>query len=402
MKKEKKKNNHKKKKKVIVIIGISFLVLLGLFCLFYGYQMHFRKTIGQEKEAIQNQNKMALKNEQIEVEYGNTWTYQDFINYFINEDQLKEPTEIKIYRQDTLLQESDSYTYLNVGTDAFKVELSTPYTYKIFKEKTEEIKVEKDYEIQVVDTKAPILSGVEDKTISVGDTLDFQTFISAKDPIDGELKVEIEGEWDSKKAGVYTLKAYAIDKNENRSEQEFKVTVKEKTVKKSTISKKTPSTSNNNNNNSGSSSTCVLTSALRKRGYKKGDSDACSKNEQATKIARQIAQEILAMGYKTDLEKVQKASEIVSSYYSKGIHVESGYDYASAYGVFIKGEASCAGCTRALILILENMGFTNLVHANENAYTHQWVKLTMDGQMGFADGQIGTAAYGCHFVDETC
>lgn len=35
-------------------------------------------------------------------------------------------------------------------------------------------------------------------------------------------------------------------------------------------------------------------------------------------------------------------------------------------------------------------------HVNENQWSHQWCKLTMDGQIGWADGQIGWVGYGEH------
>ena len=41
-----------------------------------------------------------------------------------------------------------------------------------------------------------------------------------------------------------------------------------------------------------------------------------------------------------------------------------------------------------------------MTHANENGYTHQWVILEMDGQIGFADGQVAMVGYGCHPVDD--
>ena len=77
-----------------------------------------------------------------------------------------------------------------------------------------------------------------------------------------------------------------------------------------------------------------------------------------------------------------------------GVHSETGNDYYTAYGVFIKGESSCAGTTRALGMILEEMGYS-WRHANENQWTHQWVIVdNMDGQVGWADGMIGMAGYG--------
>ena len=46
-------------------------------------------------------------------------------------------------------------------------------------------------------------------------------------------------------------------------------------------------------------------------------------------------------------------------------------------------------------MVLEEMGY-QWTHANENAWTHQWVILYMDGQIGYADGQVGWAGYGTH------
>ncbi len=75
-----------------------------------------------------------------------------------------------------------------------------------------------------------------------------------------------------------------------------------------------------------------------------------------------------------------------------------GENYSEAYGVFIAGEFSCAGATRALGMVLSCMGY-EWEHVNENQWTHQWCRVTMDGQAGWADGQIGYAGYGRHFVE---
>ena len=42
------------------------------------------------------------------------------------------------------------------------------------------------------------------------------------------------------------------------------------------------------------------------------------------------------------------------------------------------------------------MGY-NWRHVNENQWAHQWCVLEMDGQIGFADGQVGMAGYGEHY-----
>lgn len=116
------------------------------------------------------------------------------------------------------------------------------------------------------------------------------------------------------------------------------------------------------------------------------------KEQQARSVAREIAASIKG---KTDLEKVQKAAVVVSRYCNDAQYTMSGKDYATAYGVFVKGEYSCAGSTRALGMVLEYMGY-RWEHVNPNQYTHQWCKLTMDGKQGFADGMAGFAGYGQH------
>ena len=119
-------------------------------------------------------------------------------------------------------------------------------------------------------------------------------------------------------------------------------------------------------------------------------------NAQALAVAKQIAYSIPA-GI-SDLERVTMAAQKVSSYYIRENHVESGPYYNQAYGVFVAGESSCAGCTRALGLVLSLMGYS-WTHVNENQYSHQWCRLTMDGQVGYADGQVGWANYGPHPVE---
>ncbi len=115
-----------------------------------------------------------------------------------------------------------------------------------------------------------------------------------------------------------------------------------------------------------------------------------TKYEQALAVARSLASDISG---ENDLERVTKAAQTVAEYSSRATYTMSGEDYASAYGVFVKGEYSCAGSTRALIMLLECMGYSPR-HINENLYTHQWVELTMDGKTGWADGQVGMADYG--------
>lgn len=119
-------------------------------------------------------------------------------------------------------------------------------------------------------------------------------------------------------------------------------------------------------------------------------------NAQALAVAREIVAQINAqLPDGSQLERVGMAAQLVSQEYYKGVHVEKGNYYHTAYGVFVKRESSCAGCCRALGLVLSCMGY-EWNHVNENLWTHQWVTLTIDGQPAWADGQVGWYGMGYH------
>ena len=395
----------KKTRKVLKVVGLilGILLLVGGAILGTGYFMYNKKKEQSDAEIAKLTKVLetATKEYKEEIEYGTSWEYNDFLTNLVKQDKLEKDTKIVIMVDKEEIKKDESYKFLKAGDIKIEIKVEDTYNYKILKEHTEVIKKDKTLTLKVMDTKMPVIEGVSDKTITVGDTIDLKNGITAKDEVDGDLEIIIEGEVDNKKAGTYTIKVKATDKNGNEAEAEFKVTVKEKTVTKPSTSTK-PSTGNTGSSgNSGSASTnpnCTR-SALSAKGYSSSDKDACKKDQESRVIAQQIANQVKAKGYSTDLEKVQEAASIVSSYYYRGVHVESGLDYRTPYGVFIKGEASCAGTTRALALVLEYLGYKT-EHVNANQWTHQWLRLTMDGQVGFADGQIGLVGYGKHPVEE--
>lgn len=114
------------------------------------------------------------------------------------------------------------------------------------------------------------------------------------------------------------------------------------------------------------------------------------KDAQALAVAKQIASVIPTD--RSDIGRIMIAAHIVSSYSKFCIYTMSGPDYWSAYGVFVKGEYSCAGSTRALGLVLTCMGY-QWRHMNENQYSHQWCELDIGGRTIIADGQTGTVGY---------
>ncbi len=114
------------------------------------------------------------------------------------------------------------------------------------------------------------------------------------------------------------------------------------------------------------------------------------KDAQALAVAKQIVSVIPTD--RSDIERVKMAAHIVSHYSKFCTYTMSGPDYSSAYGVFVKGEYSCAGSTRALGLVLNCMGY-QWRHVNENQYSHQWCELDINGQVIIADGQTGQVGY---------
>ena len=382
----------KRSKKFKIIVGIiSSLVIISLCITFVVISSKQKLSkYNEEMDSIREQNKDAIINYKEKIEYKTKWTYDELIKKLIKKSKLSDDTNIKVMVNNKEFKKSSTLEFNKVGNYKIVVYLNRNYSYKILKETTENIEVKKEINLKVEDTIFPVIEGVSDKTITVGDEIDLLSGISANDEVEGKIEVKVEGTVDNKKAGTYKIKVYAEDANGNKTEKEFTVTVNEKTTASSYSSKRSNGSSGSSGNSSGG---CSYTGLLQRRGYNSSDPDACEKNNQASAIAYQIARSI---GGGSDFDRVSRAAKAVSNYYYRGVHKESGLDYRTPYGVFIKGESSCAGATRALIQVLEAMGYGNLTHANANSWSHQWVILTMDGQIGYADGQVGMVGFGNH------
>lgn len=88
--------------------------------------------------------------------------------------------------------------------------------------------VEVKVEIEVEDTQKPVISGVSEVSYFVDETLDLNTIVKAKDPVDGDLEITFS-EYE-KTVGTHTVTAAAKDKHDNESTHEITVTVKERPV----------------------------------------------------------------------------------------------------------------------------------------------------------------------------
>lgn len=101
----------------------------------------------------------------------------------------------------------------------------------------------------IEDTDAPVINGIQDREITVGDDIDIMEGIVAVDYIDGVVETTIEGEVDTKTAGEYTITVKATDNSGNTAEQSFKVTVKEKVEDETAKDKETEDKETKNKNN---------------------------------------------------------------------------------------------------------------------------------------------------------
>lgn len=89
------------------------------------------------------------------------------------------------------------------------------------------IKVHYDFNVNVVDTVAPVIWLGGSYSIQKGDDSDFKSKILCGDNEDANPNCYIEGEYDYNTAGSYPLLFKATDKSGNTSEKEFTLYVKE-------------------------------------------------------------------------------------------------------------------------------------------------------------------------------
>jgi hypothetical protein len=131
--------------------------------------------------------------------------------------------------------------------------------------------------------------------------------------------------------------------------------------------------------------------------YKKLSSDYVIASEQN---AQWLAEMIMSNPeLTTDYDKVAYATYIIA-----GVAAQLPYGrdsagiYRSPASIFCTENYTCAGATRALGRVLDYMGY-EWEHTYENQNHHQWCVLTMDGQVGYADGMAGLVGYGTHMAE---
>ena len=210
---EKQMHNNKMNTIAKLLLIMFAVVLLILIILIIIGGVYFNK----EKEKIISQNLKAISKDEIIIEYGEKLSYETILNKVLRTEDLYEGTNIKIKINGKNIEPNDEYVVNSIGE--LKINIDT--NNKLFN-----VNISNDTEIIwiVEDTQKPILSGVRNRTIEEGEKINLEEGITAKDSVDGELEVTIEGKFNNKKAGKYTLKAKAIDSNNNEVEQTFTVT----------------------------------------------------------------------------------------------------------------------------------------------------------------------------------
>ena len=81
-----------------------------------------------------------------------------------------------------------------------------------------------DFEVKVVDTKAPTINMESEVNVLLGNTSKIEDMAKVSDN-SGKFKTQIKGNYDAKKAGSYKLRLIATDNSGNKAEKEIKINV---------------------------------------------------------------------------------------------------------------------------------------------------------------------------------
>lgn len=395
------RRNHKIKL-VFIVILIFVVVIFAILGAGFFYYQHNENEIEKRIQEIYSMNEESLIEFNDKIEYGYEISYNELVNKLIDVDKLQENTKIKILINDQEIPSDGTYKFNTVENLKIRVELSYTYNYKMLVDLSKTIENSKETEIIVEDTKMPVISGVSNKEITVGGEINLLEGITAQDEIDGELEVTVEGNVDNTKAGEYMIKVSATDKNGNITEQEYKVTVKEKPVAKtnpSTTSKSnTNSSTKKNTSNNSSTSSSSNSNKNNNSGSNSGASDASTKQGRL-KIAQSEAKKVAAKIFKpgmTDLEKAQAIAEYLYTNVDRQLN-QSTEAYKTNYGneayaAFVLKIAACSGFCKAAVMLCQEAGI-QCKHINANQWTHQWLEVYIDGRWVEMDPQLGAVFY---------
>ena len=374
---EKQKKDEKKskiiKKLIIILLIILIITLVTVYCL-----IEHKKIVEEENiNKIKKQNDLAFIDYKNDVEFMTTWSYKELKNNIVNEKNLYKNTKIEIYIDKKKINNDSEIKFENVGNMDIDIYLKRNYKYKLIKQYDKDIISHKKISLNIKDTIFPILNGVNNKTITVGDNLNLLEGITATDEKEGNINVQVEGEVDTSKVGTYKVKIYAIDKNGNKTEQEMQVDVKDK-----------PKVSSKNNYGTSSNNTSSSSS----------QNDASTVNGRLA-IARSEARKVANQIFKSGMSDLQKAEAIAQYLYTNVDRQlnQSNEAYKTnfgneAYAAFVLKIAACSGFCKAAMMLCEQGGL-QCKHINANQWTHQWLEVYLDGRWVQMDPQLGAVFY---------
>lgn len=204
----------KNKKQKIIISVISIILVIAL--LFGGWYLYELNT-----------NKWELKQDEITIEYGETY-----------EPELTELIDTKKYSNITAdntainanFQNEDNKDFLSVGS--YDISITHKAEYKLFGAVLFSSEDNKTVKLNVVDTVAPVFNEDVPAEIEVYKDCSIENIeetFKATDLSDVEITVDNENV-DYSTVGEYTTNVYATDGSGNVTAKEVKIIVKEPTI----------------------------------------------------------------------------------------------------------------------------------------------------------------------------
>lgn len=130
---------------------------------------------------------------------------------------------IKSIKNGKIISKKETVDTSKLGDKKIKIK------YKTYFNKTKVY----SYTINIVDTKKPVIEGIEKISINQGDEVDLLADVKVDDNSKEKIQVKIEGDYDLNKVGSYKLYYVAKDSSGNEMKKEFILDVLEKEQKKS-------------------------------------------------------------------------------------------------------------------------------------------------------------------------
>ena len=251
-----KNTEEKSNKKLFIIIAVLIIVIISVS----GFLLYNNNKNNKENEniKIQQEQEKSLLEFKESFMVGKEMTYNELVSNLVDTSSVKENTKITIKINDKDIKENEKYVFNGAGK--YKIDVRLEYKQGeslIVNEKSSELNI-------TVDSEKPVINGVSDKTINVGDEIDLKSGITAEDEIDGKLDVTVEGKVDNKKAGKYNIKVIATDKSGNKQEATFTVTVKEKDKTENNTTNKTTANTTKKTNTTTKTNTTKKTETKKK------------------------------------------------------------------------------------------------------------------------------------------